>query len=180
MNHLIVIENGQLDAVCLDDRTNWELGRGDAAFQPDIRLHALTVSRRHGRFQNVDGCWCYIDYYGKNGTCCNGKRLHRGVGGRPRPMMLKDGDVFIFGSGDEATINGKTVWAVYLELDCDQRWRAADTRGKDQLEFYDGNQLVRLGKPEKGTVVRQNDGAAIYMGDITYLFGKTQLRLDEE
>ena len=73
-----------------------------------------------------------------------------------------------------------TVWAVYLELDCDQRWRAADTRGKDQLEFYDGNQLVRLGKPEKGTVVRQNDGAAIYMGDITYLFGKTQLRLDEE
>lgn len=178
MNQLIVIENGQLDAICLDDKPHWEVGRGSPDCRPDIRLHSLTVSRKQGRFQNMDGCWCYVDYSGKkNGTYHNQKRLSKGLGGRVKPVMLSDGDTLIFGSGDSPVLNGKTTLALFYTKSMEGQWRASDTRNVQQLEFFDGVQLIRLEKPVRGTVVEQENGIAIYMGDITYLLGKTQLRM---
>ena len=54
-NQLIVIENGQLSTYTLDDRLVWEVGRASKDNLPDIRLHSETVSRKHGKFQNIDG-----------------------------------------------------------------------------------------------------------------------------
>ena len=67
-NTLIVIENGQLTSYDLDNRLIWEVGRPSKDNLPDIKLHSLTVSRKHGRFQNIDGMWFYLDKNGKNGT----------------------------------------------------------------------------------------------------------------
>ncbi len=180
MNQLIVIENGQLDAFCLDDRNSWEIGRGSSEFRPDIRLHSPTVSRKHGKFQNVDGCWFYTDYNVKNRTVYNNRQIRKGLGGKSKPVMLRDGDVFVFGCGDTPVINEKTIWALYSCGSCQGSWRAADTRGVRALTFTDGRQTMELEEPRKGTVVTQTNGMAIYMGDITYLLGETALHIRED
>lgn len=177
MNQLVIIENGQLEAICLDDRNSWEIGRGSSEFRPDIRLHSPTVSRRHGKFQNMDGCWFYTDDNVKNRTICNNRQLRKGLGGKSRPVMLRNGDVFLFGCGDTPVLNEKTVWALYLGNCPDGRWRAADTRGAGVLTFTDGVQTLQFRNPDKGTVVTLSRGMAIYMGDLTYLLGEATLKM---
>ena len=174
-NQLIVIENGKLSTYILDDKLVWEVGRASKGNQPDIRLHSETVSRKHGKFQNIDGVWFYVDYYGKNGTVYQGRHVTAGVRGRSKPLLLKNGDVFIFGGGEEAVINHKTVWAMFVTHGGEDRWRVADTKGAKLLDFSDGESASRYESPQKGTVIDMEHGMAIYMGDITYLAGDMTL-----
>lgn len=104
-NNLIIIENGQLTSYMLDDKNVWEVGRPSKENIPDIKLHSATVSRRHGKFQNLDGEWFYLDYNGKNGTVYNQKHIRPGINGRVRPVMLEDGDLFVFGGGEKQVLN---------------------------------------------------------------------------
>lgn len=170
-NSLVVIENGQLTTYSLDDRVIWEVGRPSKENIPDIILHSTTVSRQHGRFQNMDGIWFYVDRFGKNGTVYNGKHVTPGLRGKVKPITMNNGDVLIFGGGDEAVINSKTIWAMFSNRRFDERWRVEDTRGLSRLSFTDGNQATVYEKPVKGTVIEKEDGIAIYMGDVTYLIG---------
>lgn len=170
-NNLVVIENGQLSSYFLDDRLSWEVGRESKDNLPDIRLHSTTVSRQHGRFQNIDGIWFYLDKMGKNGTVYNGRHITPGLGGRVKPILMKDGDILIFGGGEEPVINCKTIWAMFSERLIDERWRVEDTKGLRKLSFTDGNRSTIYNEPVKGTVVEKDNGIAIYMGDITYLAG---------
>ncbi|MCR5303208.1 MAG: FHA domain-containing protein, partial [Lachnospiraceae bacterium] len=72
-NSLIVIESGSQTTYYLDDRRVWNVGRASKDNVPDIRLHSTTASRKHGKFENIDGIWFYLDSNGKNGTVYNGK-----------------------------------------------------------------------------------------------------------
>lgn len=63
---LILIEGENITSHCLEDKDTWEIGRYSADNNPDIALTAKTVSRKHGKFQNLDGG-------GKNGTLYNGR-----------------------------------------------------------------------------------------------------------
>lgn len=171
-NNLIVIENGQLRTYMLDDKLEWEVGRPSKENKPDIKLYSATVSRRHGRFQNMDGVWFYLDYYGKNGTVLNNKHLEAGMQGRKRPVMLKDGDIFIFGGGMEAVINSKTIWAWYSTKYYGEEWRMVVSRNEGDVLFSDGESETTLRNPPKGTIVEKEKGLAIYMGNVTYLLGE--------
>lgn len=175
-NSLIVIENGQMDVYNLDDKTEWKLGRRSKDNEPDIRLHSRTISRKHGRFANVDGSWFYLDNYGKNGTVYNGKYIEKPVRVRKKPVILKDGDQFIFGGGEEAQINCKTAWALFSEKCFSDCWRREDTKGLERIAFEEGGQVTKLEHPEKGTVVQKDHGLAIYMGDVTYLAGEISVK----
>ena len=175
-NSLVVIENGQLTTYCLDDRVTWEVGRPSKENIPDIKLHSATVSRKPGRFQNMDGLWFYVDKKGKNGTVYNGRHVTPGIRGRIKPITLNNGDILIFGGGEEASINSKTIWSMFTEREFDERWRVEDTKGLDRLIFTSGNQSTELAQPAKGTVIEKEDGIAIYMGDITYLIGDITVR----
>lgn len=177
MNQLIVIENGQLEVICLDDRSCWEIGRGSSEFRPDIRLHSPTVSRQHGKFQNMDGCWFYTDHNVKNSTFCNERQLRKGLRGKSRPVMLNNGDIFVFGCGENLVLNEKTIWAMYTSKCPEGQWRAADTRGAGELTFTDGVQTLQFRNPHKGMVVHLSKGMAIYMGDLTYLLGEAALKI---
>ena len=121
-NNLIVIENGQLSSYLLDDKLLWDIGRPSKGNKPDIKLYSPTVSRKHGRLQNIDGMWFYIDKKGKNGTVYNGKYVTTGIRGRIKPIFLSSGDVLIFGGGEEPTINCKTIWSIFLQNDFEERW----------------------------------------------------------
>lgn len=170
-NSLVVIENGQLTTYSLDDKVTWEVGRPSKENMPDIKLYSTTVSRQHGRFQNMDGVWFYVDRLGKNGTVYNGKHVMPGLRGKVKPITMNDGDILIFGGGEEAVINSKTIWAMFSERKFDERWRIEDTKGFNRISFTDGKQSTVYEKPAKGTVVEKEDGIAIYMGDVTYLIG---------
>ncbi|SCY38552.1 FHA domain-containing protein [Lachnospiraceae bacterium XBB2008] len=171
-NSLIVIENGQLNTYCLDDRLVWEVGRPSGDNMPDIRLFSSTISRRHGRFQNMDGVWFYVDRLGKNGTLYNGKHINPGIRGRAKPVILKDKDVLIFGGGDDAAVNSRTVWTMFSEKQFEEKWRIEDTKGLKHIIFTDGADPTELNEPAKGTIIEKECGMGIYMGDITYLAGR--------
>lgn len=174
-NNLIVIENGLLTSYQLDDKNVWELGRPSRNNIPDIKLHSATVSRRHGRMQNMDGVWFYMDYNSKNGTVYNDRRIQQGRNGKVKPVMLSDGDQFVFGGGETAVINCKTIWAMFVTKDFDDRWRVADAKGLTTLRLADGGDTTILENPDKGTVVEKDTGIAIYMGDLIYMIGDMEL-----
>lgn len=174
-NNLIVIENGILTTYHLDDKKSWELGRPSRDNFPDIKMRSVTVSRKHGKFQNMDGVWFYLDYNGKNGTVYNRKHLSPGINGRMKPILLSDGDTFVFGGAQEAVISCKTVWAIYVTKDFDEQWRVVDSKGLESVKIGNGLSVTELTHPDKGTVIEQNDGMAIYMGDLIYLMGNMEL-----
>ena len=177
-NMLIMIENGQLNTYLLDDKLTWEVGRPSKNNSPDIKLYSATASRKHGSFQNMDGIWFYIDYNGKNGTVHNGKKIQLGLHGRVNPKMLSDGDILIFGGGEEAVIDAKTIWAMYTTKQFMGEWRTLDTKGYENLIVADRDKNERISHPPKGTVIKRENGMAIYMGDITYLIGDIHINGD--
>lgn len=174
-NNFILIENGQISSYVLDDRNMWKIGRPSKDNIPDIKLHSATVSRRHGKFQNMDGVWFYLDNNGKNGTVYNHKHLSTGLNGRIKPVMLNDGDTFVFGGGEEEVINCKTIWGMFITRTFDEDWRVVDTKGYDRLQFILGDKIITMNTPEKGLVIEKENGIAIYMGDLTYLIGDMQV-----
>lgn len=174
-NYLITIENGQLKTYILDDKLLWEVGRPSKGNNPDIKLCSTTVSREHGAFKNMDGIWFYLDYNRKNGTIYNNKQIKAGLNGRIRPIMLENGDVFIFGAKEEAAKSCKPVWAVFSTNNYGARWRVEDTKGVNQLGVQDKDIFTPIGNLKKGTIVETYSGMVIYMGDLTYLVGNVQL-----
>ena len=178
-NNLIVIENGQISTYCLDDKLVWELGRPSKDNLPDIRLHSATVSRRHGKFQNMDGIWFYVDYKGKNGTVYNDKHITAGLNGRIKPIILKDRDVFVFGGGEKAIVSCKTIWAMFSQNDFIDDWKTEDAKGLSKISFLNGEERMTFVTPVKGTVFESETGMAIYMGSITYLIGNIMITRNE-
>lgn len=174
-NNLIVIENGELKTYMLDDKQSWEVGRSSRENIPDIKLHSATVSRRHGKFQNMDGIWFYVDYYGKNGTVYNNKKITTGIHGRVKPIHLSNGDILIFGGGEKAVINSKTIWALFSTRDIGGEWNAVDTKGYTEFHFISGDKKINLDHMTKGEVLEEEEGIAIYMGNITFLSEKMKL-----
>ncbi len=174
-NNLVIIESGQLIEYALDDKNIWEIGRPTKGNIPDIKLYSTTVSRKHGKFENMEGIWFYIDYNGKNGTFYNHKHIETGLNGRIKPIMLKDGDIFVFGAGKEEVINCKTIWGMFITRDYNQRWRVVDSKGYKQVSFISGGIEILLSEPDKGTVIKEENGIAIYMGDLTYMIGDMEL-----
>ena len=103
-NNLLVIENGHINTYLLDDKTEWSVGRLSKDNRPDIELHAPTISRKHGKFRNVESIWFYYDENGKNGTIYNKKPIKPGIKGRTKALMLNPGDVFVLGCGETENI----------------------------------------------------------------------------
>lgn len=173
-NELILIENGNLKTYSLDDRPAWEVGRPSDDSNPDIRIHIPTVSRKHGVFMNIYGYWYYMDLKSKNSTVYNSERIEPVYESRIRPISLKDGDTFLFG-GDEKAPCEKLAWAMFSTSLPEGEWRAVPTGGHKKITFSDGTETVSYKKPSAGLVVRMNAGAAIYMGEKTYLLGNVEV-----
>ena len=175
-NSLILIENGQIKSYDLDDKNTWEIGRPSKDNNPDIKLSSLLVSRRHGKLRNMDGTWFYVDYYAKNGTFLNNRHLTTGLGGRVKPVILKDGDTFVFGGGKDGVINCKTVFGMFVTEKFDEKWKTIDSRGYENASFILNGKETPYMKLIKGTVIKENDGIGIYMGDLTYLIGNVEFK----
>lgn len=113
-NLLIVSENERTHVYDLDTRSKWEVGRPYKEIDPDIKFYGKSVSRKHGRLQNIDGFWFYLDTNRKNGTRYNGKLIEPGINGRIKPVMLEDGDILEFGCGEKCSDGSKPAVAKYV------------------------------------------------------------------
>ena len=178
-NSLIVIEGGQLETYILDDKNTWKIGRASKDSDPDIVLKMATVSRKHGRIENKGGVWFYIDEFGKNGTVYNKKHISKGKSGRIKPVLLENGDILVFGGGENEVVNFKTVWATYISREFIENWRTVDTKGSNTFEVVSSEGMVKLEQPKKGTVIDKKSGMVIYMGDLTYLVGDIEIKMIE-
>ena len=174
-NNLIVIENGQLNTYLLDTRLVWEVGRMSKDNIPDITMHATTISRKHGKFQNMDGIWFYMDYKTTNKTLQNGRVLTAGLNGRVKPVMVSDGDVFVFGCGEQAVVSPGTVWAFFSTKYIDAPWKGVDSRGCERLLIADGDSRYYLTDLQLGEKIEAEHGTVIYMGNVTYVAGDVQV-----
>jgi pSer/pThr/pTyr-binding forkhead associated (FHA) protein len=174
-NNLILIENSSISEYKLDNKQIWEIGRPSKDNNPDIKLHSITISRKHGKFENMDGLWFYIDYNGKNGTYYNHKHIDAGKNGSLNPILLSNEDVFVFGAGSEESLDERTIYGIFLERDFGEIWRVKDSKDYKELTFKSTDEEIRLTKPQKGEVVSRSKGMAIYMGDLTYMIGDMEV-----
>lgn len=126
MNSLLIVTEGENRLKYrLDKKREWLIGRPYEDNRPDIELHDKSVSRRQGRFQNIDGVWFYLDNNRGNGSYHNGKRIKAGINGRIRPVMLENGDVLSFGCKKTEEGLVAAVQAEYLE-NCEERIQVRD------------------------------------------------------
>ena len=89
--------------------------------------------------------------------------------------MLKDGDLFVFGGGEQQVLNYKTILGLFLTKVYGEDWRVVDSKGYSTLRFLTGEDMETVNSPEKGTVIKKEKGIAIYMGDVTYLAGDIEM-----
>ena len=173
-NYLIVIENGQLTTYTLNDRNMWSIGRPSNGNMPDIRFYSSTVSRKHGELKNMDGIWFYLDFNGKNGTIYNGKHINTGRNGKIKPTMLNNGDVLIFGGGETAVINYKTVWAMFYAGKLEGQWKTIETDMYSKIMIRGDEGAIEVTRDDKGRVVMNEKGIAIYMDELMFVFGDVE------
>lgn len=174
-NTLVVLENSRINTYLLDQKEKWCLGRPSKDNDPDIKLLTASVSRNHGELRCIDGYWFYVDSYRKNGTVYNGKPLVAGLGGRAKPIMLNDGDTLLFGTKNENSISLSAPWAIFIRQGFEDRYTTIDTKGIRQLNLAKGEETESIKEPKPGTVIKRDDGMAIYMGNVTYLFGDMRI-----
>ncbi len=174
-NKLIVVSDGNLREYNLDEKSEWKVGRITPQRMPDIPFNTATVSREHGEFRNVEGVWFYIDAYAKNGTMHNNKYVKRGIGNRVKPILLNDGDIFIFGGGQKPVLNSKSAWAMFYTQDVEGDWRVVDTEGIDKIKLEYNGIITEFSYPPKWTVFKSNNGYAVYIGNNMYLIGSINL-----
>ncbi len=114
-DYLSILDDSGTREILLSEKEEWTIGRSSSSSKPDITLDKKTVSREHGKLVNCTGIWCYYNCKSKNNTFLNGELIKPGIGGRIVPVMLKDGDVLIFGAGQKPEVNEKTVEVVFHE-----------------------------------------------------------------
>jgi FHA domain-containing protein/uncharacterized protein DUF1707 len=76
--------------------TSWLLGRARTC---DVRLDAISVSRRHAVLVKRGRCWSIVDLDATNGTLVNGQRVHR--------RRLRPGDEIELGRGVVLAVTGE-------------------------------------------------------------------------
>lgn len=145
---LILLDEGVLRTVCLEEREQWLLGREDPhrGNWPDLVLTSRQVSRIHGWFMKTDGQWFYTENPDNlNGTYHNGRRLPKSPRGRRKSVMLESGDVLrIDGGGD-----GSGGAAMLFTMENSRHWKACALSGGMKLLTDGGDLPLVMGSLER-------------------------------
>ncbi|KAK9902845.1 hypothetical protein WJX75_008406 [Coccomyxa subellipsoidea] len=106
-----------------------------------LHIKDSAVSEKHAELRWEGGNWNLADVGSSNGTAVNGKKLTEGI-----PVLLKDGDVILFGSDSLLTVQltpafgEQTTVEQHLRSECDllmQRVRGrAEQHSNELLESW--------------------------------------------
>lgn len=173
-NFFIVVENDTVKHYVLDDRLLWHIGRMHWEDGSGICVHGKFVSRCHGRLQNMDGVWFYLDDGATNGTTINGKYITEGEG-HVNPILLNDGDEFVFGGGRNGIRNKDTVWARYTTSLPEKEWRAMYAKGFEGFTIAEGDKVEEKPAPGNGVIAQGESGVAINAGPFVFVNGNIRV-----
>ncbi len=173
-NFLIVVEHDTIKHYVLDDRLLWHIGRMHWEDGSGICVHAKLVSRCHGRLQNMDGVWFYLDDGATNGTTINGKYVTEGVG-YVNPILLNDGDEFVFGGGRDSVRNRDTVWAKYVTMLPEHDWRTMYAKGSEGFTITEGDKVTGKAARGDGVIAQGENGVAISSGPFVFVNGNIRV-----
>ena len=175
-NTLLVIENGLTTLYSLDNRLEWNLGRTSTGNSPQVPLHLPTVSRKHGRFVNIDGYWFFFNESDERRTTYNGQYVKKAYAGRKRPIMLRDMDCLVYGSTLDDLESVNNVVSFYFEKTYEGGWKTVDTKGKKRFAISCDGISEEYQNPMCGILLDSMNGRVIYMGDYSYVTGDVELK----
>ena len=154
---LVVLENGRVRVLALDQKQQWLLGRAARSGTPDIPFQSKIVSRRHGWLMGMDEEWYYVDNpRNLNGIFLNGRRIERPLSGTRKPVTLKDGDVLRIDSG-EAGLEGEIVVMLYTTRTVKGNWAVYPLEEVGELVMDADERSVMVGDEEIALTTREFD-----------------------
>lgn len=130
--NLVVLENGVVRSFPLELKNVWLLGRISPDSNPDIVLESKIVSRKHGRFQNIDGEWYFIDTECANGTYYNGKKITiNQEKGESDAVKLKNGDILRVDSASLDEPEERGVFMMFSTVGIGNQWKTITLKKKE-------------------------------------------------
>lgn len=129
--NLIVLENGAVRSFPLDGKSSWTIGRKNPESESDIELESKIVSRKHGRIQNVDGVWYYIECGSLNGTYFNGEKIKANENNEFDAVKLSSGDILRIDSDSLDNPEERGVLFLFTTEGIGNQWKSITLRKKE-------------------------------------------------
>lgn len=160
--NLVVLENGAVRSFPLEMKKIWKIGRNVPETDQDIVLESKIVSRQHGKIQNIDGEWYFIEVGSMNGTYYNGEKIEISESGESAAVKLKNGDVLRIDSADLANPEDRGVFMMFTTEGIGNQWKTVRLNKKETHFGRDAEQSdIVIPAPyisaRHMTVVRKND-----------------------
>ena len=109
--------------------------------EADIRLNSRIVSRRHGKFTQINRTFYYNDEGSLNGTLLNGEQIGCGHYNRSQRYPLENGDVIKI-TVPESVGNPENVMMIFSErMSVNTRWKYISLKDKPSHELEIGRNV---------------------------------------
>lgn len=160
--NLVVLEDGAVRSFPLEMKKNWTIGRATPDTEQDIMLDSKIASRQHGKIQNIDGEWYYIELGSLNGTYFNGEKIKVGSQGKFDAVKLSNGDILRIDSEDLESPEERGVWMMFSTEGIGNQWKTISLR-KKETHFGRDEELCDVTLPlpyisgRHMTILRKND-----------------------
>lgn len=128
--NLIVLENGIIRKFLLEEKQQWDIGRTTPDIKKDISLESKIASRNHGKIQNINGSWYYIELGSLNGTYLNGKKIQTTANKVSNPIQLNNGDVLRINSKELNRLDNNGVWMLFSTETIGNEWKIKKIENK--------------------------------------------------
>lgn len=128
---LVVLEAGTVRSFPLEGKQVWKIGRKNPESESDIELESKIVSRKHGRIQNVDGAWYYMEEGSLNGTYYNGEKIKMNDKGEFDGVKLTNGDILRIDSDSLKNPEERGVLFLFTTEGIGNQWKTVTLRKKE-------------------------------------------------
>ena len=138
----------------------------------DIAIRSRIVSKRHGKFVEMNGEYYYNDEGSLNGTLLNGVQIGCGHYVRSQPYHLENGDVIRIAVPD-AIDNPENVMMIFSEnMALNSRWQYIDISAKPTHELEIGRGVPKGELNINNNRVSRSHAKIVYWTDRVFVVDK--------
>ncbi len=131
--NLVILEGGSVRSFPLEGKQVWKIGRKNPESENDIELESKIVSRNHGRIQNIDGDWYYIESGSLNGTYYNGNKITANDNNDFDAVKLSNGDILRIDSDSLDNPEERGVLLLFTTEGIGNQWKSMTLRKKETV-----------------------------------------------
>lgn len=133
----VVMFEGKVTEYELEQKNRWLVGRpwpgNTPADTPDIPLYSQIAGRKQGEFAQMDGRWYYINRSKTNPTLYNNAPIEDGMGGRPNPVQLRNGDTLRVDFPESGKYDKRGVLILFTTDESEGEWKLFSLFGKGEV-----------------------------------------------